>query len=100
MARVYDVDKGMLERTQKYLMNQRDGQGGFKRNPRALDSFGRAPQDVTDAYIVWALTESGKDDDVTRELNALAEKAKASKDPYFLALVANSLINRARTADA
>jgi hypothetical protein len=100
MARVYDVDPAMLRRTRDYLMGQRDGQGGFKRNPRALDSFGRAPQDVTDAYIVWALTESGKDDDVTKELNALAEKAKASKDPYFLALVANSLINRARTADA
>ena len=62
--------------------------------------FGRAPQNITNAYIVWALTESGKDDDVTKELNALHEQAKTSKDPYFLALVANSLINRAKTADA
>ncbi|HEV3022181.1 MAG TPA: alpha-2-macroglobulin family protein, partial [Pirellulales bacterium] len=83
MARVHDVDPAMLRRTRDYLMNQRDGHGGFKRNPRALDSFGRAPDDVTNAYIVWSLTESGKDDDVTRELNALAEKAKGSKDPYF-----------------
>ena len=62
-----------------------------------LDTFGRAPDDITNAYIVWALTESGKDDDVTTELNALGEQAKTSKDPYFLRLVANSLINRART---
>ncbi len=55
---------------------------------------------MTNAYIVWALTESGKDDDLTTELNALADQAKASKDPYFLALVANSLINRARTDEA
>jgi hypothetical protein len=96
MARVYDVDKTMLERTQKYLMNQKDGQGGFKRNPRALDTFGRAPDNITNAYIVWALTESGNEDDVTKELNALADQAKTSRDAYFLALVAQSLINRGR----
>src|SRR5262249_3818833 len=73
--------------------------GGFTRNPRALDTFGRAPEHITNAYIVWALTESSKDDDVTKELNVLAEQAKTSKDPYFLALVANSLINRDRADD-
>jgi Flp pilus assembly protein TadB len=100
MARVHEVDPAMLERTRQYLLHQRDGQGGFKRNPRALDTFGRAPQHITNAYIVWALTESGKDDDLTKELNALHEQAQTSKDPYFLALVANSLINRAKTAEA
>jgi len=25
-------------------------------NPKALDSFGSAGQEVTDAYIVWALS--------------------------------------------
>jgi hypothetical protein len=100
MARVRDVDTAMLERTREYLLHQRDGQGGFKRNPRALDSFGRAPESITNAYIVWSLTESGKDDEITKELNVLHEQAKTSKDPYFLSLVANSLINRARTTDA
>jgi hypothetical protein len=100
MARVHEVDTAMLERTREYLFHQRDGQGGFKRSPRALDTFGRAPENITNAYIVWALTESGKDDDLTRELNVLQEQAKTSKDPYFVALVANSLINRAKTADA
>ena len=42
------------------------------------------------------MTESGGDDDVTKELNTLADQAKTSKDPYFLALVAHSLINRSR----
>jgi hypothetical protein len=88
----------MLRRTQQYLLARRDGKGGFRRNPRALDAFGRAPDDITNAYIVWALTEGGPEDDVARELDALAGQAETSKDPYFLALVANSLINRARTA--
>jgi hypothetical protein len=99
MARVFDVDKTMIERTKTYLMSRKDGKGGFSRNPRALDTFGRAPDNITNAYIVWALTESGQEDDVNRELEALADQAKTSKDPYFLALVANSLINRGRNAE-
>src|SRR5262249_53966910 len=50
--------------------------------------------------IVWAITEGSKDDDITKELDAVAEKAKTAKDPYFLALVANSLLNRNRANDA
>ena len=100
MAKVSDVDQQMLERTRKYLLEQRDGKGGFKRNARSLDTFGRAPDEITNAYIVWSLTESGPDDDVTLELNTLQKQAKTSKDPYFLALVANSLINRSRNAEA
>src|SRR5262249_1655074 len=86
----------MLQRTRAYLLARRDGKGGFQRNARAIDTFGRAPDDVPNAYIVWALTERGKDDDVSRELAALHEQAKTSKDAYFLALVANSLLNRAQ----
>jgi hypothetical protein len=100
MAKVQDVDAKMLQRTRTYLMAQRDGKGGFKRNPRALDTFGRAPDNVTNAYIVWSLTEGGKDDDVGKELKALQEQAKDSKDPYFLSLVANALVNRAQTSVA
>jgi hypothetical protein len=100
MARVQEVDGAMLERTKSYLLACRDGKGGFSRNPRALDTFGAAPPDITNAYIVWAITAGGKDDDVAKELNALVGQAESSKDPYFLSLVANSLINRARTDEA
>src|SRR5262249_21016113 len=43
LSRVYDVDPAMLKRTQQYLLARKDGKGGFQRNPRALDHFGRAP---------------------------------------------------------
>jgi hypothetical protein len=99
MAQVFAVDKDMMARTRKYLLDQRDGKGGFKRNPRALDSFGNAPQNITNAYVVWSLTETG-DDDVSKELNALHGEAKKSQDPYFLSLVALSLVNRGQGADA
>jgi len=100
MAKVYAVDKDMVERTRKYLLSQRDGMGGFKRNARALDSFGRAPEHITSAYIVWALTDSGGEDDLSKELATLAAKAKDSKDPYFVALVALGHINASKTEEA
>ncbi len=87
MARVFAVDIAMLQRTQQYLLDQRDGKGGFKRNARAVDQFGHAPQDITNAYIVWALAESGRQQDLADELSALYEQAKTSQDPYFIALV-------------
>jgi hypothetical protein len=100
MSRVHPVDQAMVERTRQYLLAQRDGKGGFKRNPRALDTFGRAPDNITNAYVVWAITEGGTDDKLETELNALFEQAKTSKDPYFLSLVGAALLNRNRGADA
>jgi hypothetical protein len=100
MARVHDVDPAMLKRTRDYLLGQRDGQGGFRRNPRAIDTFGRASEPITSAYIVWALTEGDKDEDVAAELNALLGQAKTSDDPYFLSLVALGLTNRGRQGEA
>ncbi len=92
MSQVMDVDQAMVERTRKWLLSRRDGKGGFERNSRALDSFGSAPQDITDAYILWALTETGQDD-LDKEIAKLRERASASKDAYLLALAANVFWN-------
>ncbi len=88
---VYDgVDNDMVGRTANWLMSRRDGKGGFKRDPKALDSFGRASATVTNAYIVWALAEAGFRD-IMPEAQAAYEAAMKSKDPYTLALVANAM---------
>src|SRR5690606_33978486 len=88
MAQVMPVDRAMIERTRAWLLSRRDGKGGFLRNERALDSFGRAPQEVTDAYITWALVEAGEGS-CAKEVAAVLEGARASQDPYVLALAAN-----------
>ena len=87
MARVYDVDRQMLDRTARWLLDRRDGRGGFQRNAKALDSFGGAPQDVTDAYITWALSESGQKG-IEAEIKHAVQLAAASNDPYLIALAA------------
>src|SRR5205823_2679657 len=66
---------------------------------KLTSSESRAPAEVTDAYIVWSITESGQDDDVEKELSVLNEKALTSKDSYFIALVANSLLNRSKSKE-
>jgi hypothetical protein len=92
MAGVFDVDKEMVARTREYLLGRRTGDGSFQRNTRALDTFGRAPQHVTDAYIVWALTETGKDN-LDKEIDRLLADHAKSTDPYFLSLLGNALLN-------
>lgn len=92
-AEVYKgVDQKMVKRTADWLMKRRDGKGGFKRNPRALDGFGGADEDVTNSYITYALSEAGYDE-IMPEAEAAFAKAMANKDPYQLALVANAMFN-------
>ena len=92
MRAVYgDVDAQMMERTADWLMSRRDGQGGFDRDAKALDSFGRASAEVTDAYIVWSLAEAGFTAGLDKELARQQGVAAKTSDPYMLALAAGTL---------
>ncbi len=94
MKDVYaDVSNKMVERTAKWIMSRKDGKGGFKKNPRALDQFGRASAEVTNGYIVYALSEAGYKDDVKKEFEAAYAAAVKSKDGYQLAMMVNTLQN-------
>ncbi|MBI1949639.1 MAG: hypothetical protein HYS27_28390 [Deltaproteobacteria bacterium] len=94
MKGVYkDVDQGMIERTAAWLKSRRDGKGGFQRNDRALDSFGRASPEVTNAYIMYALAGAGLTQGMDAELKAQAALATSTQDAYLLALAANTLLD-------
>ena len=95
MAAVYDVDQAMIQRTAKWLLSRRDGHGGFLRNEKALDSFGGAPDDVTNAYITWALSESGQEG-IDAEIAHVGKLCQQTDDPYVTALGATSLLNAGR----
>jgi alpha-2-macroglobulin-like protein len=90
MAKVYDVDRTMVQRTADWLMARRDGQGGFQRSAQALDSFGRASPPTTNAYIMWALAEAKRTSGLTKELAAQRQLGAETRDPYLLALAANT----------
>ena len=92
MAKVMPVDEAMIKRTRDWLLLRRDGNGGFKRNDKALDSFGRAPAPTTNAYIVWSLLESGeKPETLSKEIAAIKQQALETDDNYVVSLAANIL---------
>lgn len=99
MKAVYgDVDDAMVRRTAEWLKKRRDGKGGYLRNSRALDSFGGASPDVTNAYITYALSEAGMDG-IDAEIAAEIERARSTTDAYQLALATNTLFNAGKRAE-
>ncbi len=89
MAKVYSVDQKMIDRTRTWLLNRRDGQGGFKRERRALHTW-LADADLSNAYITWALLEAGETNPtLSEEIASLNEAAGKSSNLYVVALAAN-----------
>lgn len=91
LKKVYEgVDQKMIDRTANWIMSQKDGKGGFKRNTYALHAFGQISEDVMNGYIVYALAEGGYTD-IKKEAESSYETAMKNKDPYQLAMSANAL---------
>ncbi len=91
MKKVYTgVDQKMVDRTAQWLLASRDGKGGYKRNSKALDNFGGAAKNITDAYITYALA-CANFEDIKVELDNLYDEAKKSNDPYIMGLATNAL---------
>ena len=102
MRAVFDgVDSDMVERTRTWLLARRDGQGGFERNRAALDTFGRAPAEVTDAYAIYALLYAGEDpQDLAPEIERLVTRVDTTRDAYELAVTACALAEAEHPAAA
>lgn len=100
MAQVRQVDQAMIASTREWLMKQKDGKGGFTRKRRALHSWVE-DKDCSNAYIVWALLESGQSPvDLKLELESLKNAATASNNSYVVALAANALHKAGNKEDA
>jgi uncharacterized protein YfaS (alpha-2-macroglobulin family) len=95
-----DVDQGMIDRVTSWLLDKRDGKGSFAMSANGVDSFGKPPPDLSDAYILWVLTSIHNGADLEKEIKQVIEKAKATNDSYLTALVANILYNTGRDEEA
>ncbi len=87
MTKVREVDQKMLTNTRAWLLKQRDGAGGFTRKRRALHTWVE-DKDSSDAYITWALLESGEKG-LEKETAHVKDAAEKSKNSYMVALAAN-----------
>ncbi|NOK07782.1 MG2 domain-containing protein [Corallococcus exercitus] len=104
MRQVREVDTAMLERTREWLLQQRDGQGGFNRKRRALHVWVE-DADTSNAYILWTLLESAgqpasQAKELSREVASLKAAAAKSTNSYVVALAANALALAGDTAEA
>jgi uncharacterized protein YfaS (alpha-2-macroglobulin family) len=90
MSRVRSVDNDMMARTRAWLLARRNGKGGFTPSGNASHSFGYSPLETANAYITWALIESGEKG-LEKEIAAVKASANATADSYIVALAANIL---------
>ena len=88
MAQVRYVDSAMLDRTRDWLLNQRDGKGGFERKTNTLHTWVAVPE-VAFTYNTWALLEAGVDTDLSTEVAWVRKAAEATDNTYVMALAAN-----------
>ncbi|HEY5916704.1 MAG TPA: TonB-dependent receptor plug domain-containing protein [Chryseolinea sp.] len=92
------VDGQMMNRTRAWLLNQRNGKGGFQRQMPGMDGFSRPDNNVTNAYITYALSETGTKD-IGVEYNHTFDEVRRSKDMYRMALLANTAFNLGKMND-
>ena len=93
------VDKGMLERTQQFLLDRRDGKGSFIIRKQGYDAFASVPDKIANFYIVYALTASGIKNEITLEYETAVKKALENNDAYQLSMMALAASNMGRTDD-
>lgn len=98
MQKVYNgVDEEMMQRTRDWLLSRRNGKGGFRQNSGKY-GFSAASEAVANAYITYALSETGTLAIEQEYKNAL-EEVLESKDMYRMALVASTAYNLNKRAD-
>jgi uncharacterized protein YfaS (alpha-2-macroglobulin family) len=90
MSQVRFVDTAMLERSRNWLLEQRDGQGGFVRKASTLHTWVADPE-ISNTYNLWALLQAGDQADLSTEVSWVRDAAETTQNTYVMALAANVL---------
>jgi TonB-dependent SusC/RagA subfamily outer membrane receptor len=89
MKKVYKgVDDSLLKRTRDWILGRRKGDGTFTQN-RGKYGFSSASENVNNAYLVYALAETGTTE-IEKEYRHSLDEALNSQDMYRMALMANA----------
>ena len=87
------VDPKLIDRTIQYLLNRRNGKGGFNQNNGKYGFSGASPK-VTNAYVVMALSHARVyASQYGHEFNTALAEALKSEDSYRMSLMAHACIN-------
>jgi alpha-2-macroglobulin-like protein len=90
MAQVRHVDSVMLDRTRNWLLDQRDGKGGYLRKTHTLHTWIADPE-CANTYNTWAVLEAGVRENLSAEVKWVREAAEKTQNTYAIALAANVL---------
>lgn len=98
MSKVYEVDPNVIQRTQQWLMAQREKDGSWSPDQNYLheESWGRIQKSnlLPTAWITWALIHSGHPSaELQDSVSYLKKNANDAKDAYTLAMLANALVS-------
>lgn len=112
MSVVHSVDRGLIERTAQWLLDQQSGDGSWGNDNTWVEgTFISGPQGdatLTSAYVMWSLARGGfvNDHRFERGMNYLQSQQDSVTDAYTLGIVANALVeagnatNRPNLADS
>jgi uncharacterized protein YfaS (alpha-2-macroglobulin family) len=96
MSKVWPVDRGIIDRTQAWLMKQREKDGTWSNigatHSETIAAMGN-PKLLLTSYVVWSLLESGlPKDQLKSSVDYIrGHTGDANDNPYILALAANAL---------
>src|SRR5262249_23090714 len=104
MAKVYPVDRGVIERTQKWLMSQQEADGTWSKigatHGEAIERMGD-PKLLLTSYVAWSVLDStdktpawrksAEGKKLARAIDYIRDRVGKEENAYILALAANAL---------
>lgn len=96
MAKVYPIDRGIIDRTQAFLMRKMDKDGTWSNigatHGETIASMGN-PKLLLTSYVTWSLLDSGFDrKQLAKSIEFIRDSVKQGEgSAYILALAANAL---------
>src|SRR4051794_33835555 len=95
MSKVYPIDKGVIARTQQWLLKQQGPDGTWSNigatHGESIAQMGD-PKMLLTSYVVWSLVDSGlRVPELNKSIDYLRAHVKEVNNTYILALAANAL---------
>src|SRR4051812_4700306 len=95
MAKVYPIDRGVIDRTQRWLLKQQEPDGAWSKvgmtHGIAMEQMGD-PKLLLTSYVTWSLLDSGlRAPELAKAVAYIRDHARDADNPYVLALAANAL---------
>ena len=105
MAKVYEIDPNLIQRTQNWLVGHQQADGSWKPDESYLhaESWRRIQNSnlLPTAYILWSLLDSEyKGNEVNKGISYVRAHLKEADDAYTLAIITNALVRADKNDDA